>query len=110
MHQCKEPRGGTTRRQTYWWDEEIAQARARCIQDRRKWSRAKTRRRKEERKQNGNVQNEDNLQHLEKSYKTSKKKVVKLIYKAKEKTWRELIKDIDKDQWETPYRVIMNKL
>lgn len=35
---------------------------------------------------------------------------MKLIYKAKEEAWKELIKEIDKDQWGTPYKVIMNKL
>lgn len=30
--------------QVYWWNESIAEARAKCIHDRRKWTRAKTRR------------------------------------------------------------------
>lgn len=97
-----------SKRQVYWWCDDIVKARSRCIQDRR--TRAKTKKKKKERIQRGNEVDLDNLRRLERNYKNSRKKVVKAIYKAKEEAWKELIKEIDKDQWGIPYKVIMNKL
>lgn len=65
--------------------EDITEARARCMQDRMKWTRAKTKKKEKERKQRGNLVDLKNLRILEKNYKVSKNKVVKAIYKTKEK-------------------------
>lgn len=35
---------------------------------------------------------------------------MKAIYSAKEEVWKALIKEIDKDQWGTPYKIVMNRL
>lgn len=87
------------------------EARSKCIQDRRKWTRAKIKKKNEDRKHGGDtVELENNLLRLERCYRGSRKKVVRAICKAKESAWKELISEIDKDQWGTPYKVIMNKL
>lgn len=101
----------TDKRQVYWWNEEISEARAKCVKDRRKWTRVKTKKRKDEGRHGaGNITDTSHLRELEKSYKRSKKIVVKAISKAKEKAWQELIGEIDNDQWGIPYKVVMNKL
>lgn len=96
--------------QAYWWNESIAKARTKCIQDRRKWTKVKSKKRSMDRMQRRGEVDEENLCRLEREYKMSRKKVVKEIYKAKEKAWRELISEIDEDQWGRPYKIIMNKL
>jgi len=96
--------------QVYWWNESIAEARTKCIKDRRKWTRTKSKKRKMDRRQGGREVDEGNLYHLGKEYKASREKVVKEIYKAKEKAWRDLISEIDEDQWGRPYKIVMNKL
>jgi len=96
--------------QAYWWNESIAEARTKCIQDRRKWTRAKSKKRRRDRMQEGREEDEGNLHHLGEEYKKSRRKVVKEIYKAKEKAWRELISEIDEDQWGRPYKIVMNRL
>lgn len=99
------------KKQVYWWNDDITEVRSKCIQDRRKWSRAKTKKKKAERKHGEHAEEaKANLHCLERCYKNSQKNVVKAIYKAKEAAWKELISEIDRDQWGTPYKVIMNKL
>lgn len=36
--------------------------------------------------------------------------MAKEIHRAKEEAWRELLKEIDEDQWSRPYKVVMNRL
>lgn len=96
--------------QVYWWNEEIAEKRRKCVRDRRKWTRAQTKKREKEKKQRGGEVDLEELQRLRNNYRNSRKIVTRAIYRAKEEAWKELIKEIDKDQWGTPYRVVMNKL
>lgn len=98
------------KRQVFWWNEEIAELREKCIRDRRRWTRVKTRKKKKESRQRGSEVDVGNLRNLEGKYRESRKKVVKAIYCAKEEAWKDLIKQIDRDQWRTPYRVVMNRL
>ncbi|GAB1860854.1 Reverse transcriptase [Camponotus japonicus] len=97
-------------KQAYWWNENIAAARTKCIQDRRKWTRAKSKKKRMDRIQEGREEEERNLHHLGKEFKKSRRNVVTEIYKAKEKAWRELISEIDEDQWGRPYKIVMNRL
>lgn len=108
MHRVRKT--ATNKRQVYWWNDNIAEIKNKCIIDRRKWTRAKTRKKEKELRQRRGEVDTDNLKRLEIKYRDSRKKVVKAIYKAKEEAWKALIKEIDKDQWETPYKLIMNKL
>lgn len=80
------------KKQVYWWNDDIAKVRSKCIPDRRKWSRVKTKKKKAERKHGEHAEEaEANLHRLERCYKNSRKNVVKTIYKAKEAAWKELI-------------------
>lgn len=49
------------------------------------------------------------MNQLEREYKKSRKRVIKKIYQSKEKAWRELIREIDEDQWGRPYKVILRE-
>lgn len=98
------------KKQVYWWSEELSKLKNICMQDRRKWTRAKIKRKKEDRRQGERVGRPDNISSLEDKYRESKKKVVKAIYRAKEDAWNSLIKEIDKDQWGILYKAVMNRL
>lgn len=103
-------RDSDLKKQVYWWNGELAELRKTCVQDRRRWTRAKTKRKKKNRRQGGSDVNLDNLKSLEDRYRESKRKVVKAIYRAKEEAWKSLIKEIDNDQWGIPYKAVMNRL
>lgn len=96
-------------KQAYWWNEIIAEARAKCIQDRRIWTKAKCRMKTRNITYPESGRLEENLKHLEKVFRKSRKVLVNEIYKAKEKCWKELISEID-DQWGRPYKIVMNRL
>lgn len=49
------------------------------------------------------------MNQLERQYNKNRKRAIKKT-KSKEKAWRELIREIDEDQWGRPYKVIMNRL
>lgn len=49
------------KKQVYWWNEDIAEARAKCIQDRRKWTRAKSKKRRMNNRERGNDADEGYL-------------------------------------------------
>jgi len=40
----------------------------------------------------------------------SKTALVQAIFHAKEEAWKSLIREIDKDPWGIPYKLVMNKL
>lgn len=84
-------------------------ARNKCIQDRR-WTRDKSRKKRADKRQRENEIDEERLHLLEIEYRKSRKRVVKEIYRAKEEVWRELLREIDEDQWGRPYKIIMNRL
>ncbi|XP_025271322.1 uncharacterized protein LOC112639962 [Camponotus floridanus] len=50
------------------------------------------------------------LSELAKLYKEAKKELSQAIYNAKENSWKELIREIDKDPWGISYKLVMNKL
>lgn len=92
------------KKQVHWWNEGIAELRRRCICDRRIWTKAKSAKKK------GKLICNVKLLRIEEEYRDSKKKLVLAISKAKEDSWKSLIREIDNDPWGIPYKLVMNKL
>lgn len=92
----------------YWWNEDIAQARQKCIRLRRAYTKHKT-----WIKRRANTQNipyeQQTDPHYER-YKDAHKLLRKLITKSKAQKWQELIDEVESDKWGQPYQIVMNKL
>lgn len=94
---AKRVSSGPARRSMYWC-EEVAEARRRCIAANRK--RRRIRRRVI-----------TPLEHsFELEYRVAKRRLCSEIRKAKNRAWRELIRNINKDPWGLLYKVVMNRL
>lgn len=92
-------------RKVHWWSGELTQTRRECIRSRRNWTKAKKRSKK------GKAKVEiAELKRLEEEYRKRKKELTKGILKAKEDSWKELLREIEKDPWGIPYRLVMDKL
>lgn len=81
----------------YWWSEEISVLRRSSIKARRSWYRSK---------KNG----ESEVLAKRKEYKRAKRLLRNAIQNAKNASWSELLRDIDKDPWGLPYKLVMGKL
>ncbi|RLU22141.1 hypothetical protein DMN91_006521, partial [Ooceraea biroi] len=82
----------------YWWNEEISDARRRCIAARRRWTRRRHR-----------APDADRIA-LEAAYRSAKRDLRALIRAAKAKSWEELVKSVDDDPWGLPYKLVLEKL
>lgn len=90
---------------TYWWNDTIASLRASVLQNRRRWTRYRTRR------DRGNADFDDErLEFLEKEYKMSKMDLRNSISSAKAQAWSELLLLINEDPWGLPYKIVTGKL
>lgn len=87
---------GSYRKQVYWWNETVAQARRESIRARRLWSRTK-------------IRNRDAtlVQTLRETYNATRKNLNKEIRKTKANAWQELINMIEEDPWGLPNRVVL---
>ena len=98
------PRRGLSRRPfTYWWNQEIAELRRNCNVRRRRLTRARARR--------GTLPTE--IQGLWSDLREARhRKTIlrKTINRSKAKLWGELVEDLDRDYWRTPYRTVLKKL
>lgn len=90
------------RKTAYWWDDCIADLRSASIRPRRSWKRGRRRR--------GLLNSPEILEELENNYRSKKLELKRAISKAKTKAWRELIRTIDDDPWDLPYRLVLNRL
>jgi hypothetical protein len=89
---------GVRKEATYWWNEDIAEYRAKTISARRKVTRYKKNR------------NDLEFKRLHKEYKLIVKNYKKLIWSAKKVAWNELLKDLDKDPWGMAFKIVTKKL
>ncbi len=89
-------RGGRTRRQTYWWNNDIAEKRKASTRARRVLMRA--------RKHNGAQP------ALQEDYRGKNKSLQLAIKDSKEKKWKELMEEVDRDVWGDGYRIVCKRL
>ena len=82
----------------YWWNGEIAAARAECVRSRRAMTRCRGR---------GDA---DATVAAEGNLRTARAALKRLIRAAKGKCWDEMIQSVDADPWGKPYKLVMKKL
>lgn len=87
--------GRKNHKSVYWWNEEIAELRRRCIRTRRQAQRARGRENHEELR----------LQHQE-----ARRSLKKAIKDSKKRSWQDLCDLVDDDPWGRPYKTVMAKL
>lgn len=83
------------KKEVYWWNDDITNARRECCRSRRLYTRAKRR---------GEAESERI------AYKEAKKKLQKEIFDSKRKMWEELREDININPWGTGYKIVKEKL
>jgi len=84
------------KRGVYWWSEDLAQARRRCVAARRLLYRAKRRNRP--------------FEDLRSLFKKARSAFAKKIRKAKAESWDALLRTLDEDPWGIPYKLVMDRL
>lgn len=95
------PRKGISKRPSvYWWNSDIAELRRACNRFRRRLIRERARR---------NPQPETIRARWD-ALREARRELRKAIFRYKARMWRELVDDLDRDPWGTPYRVVMKKL
>jgi len=90
--------GNTNRKKVYWWTDEIAICRTELIKQRRIYLKFRKK---------GNT---NRLEAAKNSVKQYRSKMKKLIKKAKDICWMELMNTLDEDPWGRPYKIITKKL
>lgn len=81
----------------YWWTDEIANLRKRCLKLRRKITRVRRR-------------NPDTQIRETEEFANAKKELKRAIYKSKKRKWDELKADVDNDPWGLGYKIVSKKL
>lgn len=89
-----------SRQPIYWWSEQIAQLRVICLAARRQYTRTRRRRRAtpEEKAQSYAV------------YREATMALQNAIADAKSRSWDELLRDLNRDPWGRPYKIVLGKL
>lgn len=83
------------RTQAYWWSEEIAELRRRCLYLRRRAQRTRNR--------------QDGME-LSAQHKHAKKLLVRAIRDSKQRCWRKLCDEVNENPWGEGYKIVMKKL
>ncbi|XP_018361217.1 PREDICTED: uncharacterized protein LOC108759967 [Trachymyrmex cornetzi] len=95
------PRRGLPRKpHAYWWCEEIAELRRACNRCRRKVTRARA---------CASVTPEG-MRALWRDLRDRRRELRSSIARSKAKLWKELVDDLERDPWGTPYRIVLRKL
>lgn len=92
------PGGRRTRKCQYWWTEEIAEARRKCVSIHRSHYRNARR---------GRLQEAEEALKL---YRTTKKELKRLIKRSRERCWVQLCEEVDRDAFGKAYKIVMKKL
>lgn len=79
----------------YWWNDNIAYLRKKCIRTRRRSQRCRK---------------TPHFEQLYKIYKEARLMLNKAIKESKRSLWTKMLEDIEGDPWGRPYKVVMKKL
>lgn len=97
-NKCLQPKSSNLlRKPVYWWNQEISEKRAECHIIRRKLTRARPKR------------NPELIRTYAEKLKTVRKEIKILIFRAKERAWEELRRELDADIWGKGYKIITKK-
>lgn len=91
-------KGRNQRTRPYWWTPEVAAARKKANAAHRRVTRARPR------------NNPDALPPLLDGAKEANKALRIAIYRAKEKSWKDLCDKVEQDPWGLPYKIVAQKL
>ncbi|XP_034839849.1 uncharacterized protein [Maniola hyperantus] len=92
------------RKEVYWWNSEIADARRKCIECRRRYTRENSKNKRKE------TQHDVQSNFYRQEYKEAKFILQKLIIKAKDKCWEGICEEVDQDVWGLGYKIVTKKL
>ncbi|KAL0861198.1 hypothetical protein ABMA27_008766 [Loxostege sticticalis] len=84
----------------HWWSPELARLREACVTARRRYSRHRRRRNRDETLDDA----------LYASYQQAKRDLRGAIGAAKNAAWEEMLETLKQDPWGRPYRLVMSKL
>lgn len=90
---------------TYWWNNEINTLRTECTRARCVWTRCR-----KKYKNLLKIDRDARCQHNLQLWTTAKHRLRQAIRLAKEKAWKELVDDTDREPWSMSYRIVRNKL
>lgn len=88
-------RNGNQHKPVYWWNNNIAQLRAKSNRARRLAQRARKK---------------PSFAELEVAFKRARAELTKAIKCSKRQCWTALIEEVESDPWGRPYKVVMTKL
>lgn len=86
------------RKSTYWWNTKIQELRQECIKTRRLYTKWRNR------------DNEEEKITSRSTYREARRALRKEIAVSKRSAWECLIKEVDKNPWGRPYRVVLKRL
>lgn len=90
----------TPRRSVYWWSPEISDLRRNCVEARRRYTRHRRMRRRDEEVE----------EQLYVDYRASAKALQLAIHSAKEREKAELLETLNNDPWGRPYKMVRGKI
>lgn len=99
---------GRARQPVYWWNNDIAQARAKCVRLRRACTRARSWLRRTGRTLEGAAATR--AQRQEEELKSAYRQLCTLIKRSKASKWKELIERVERDKFGLPYQIVTDKL
>lgn len=89
-----------SKREVYWWSQELANLRGTCVAARRAYTRHRRRR----------ARNEVLERELHQTYKDAKAALKRAICRSKTAARNEMLEGLDRDPWGRPYRSVRGKL
>lgn len=93
-------KGKTDHFNRYWWNMEIADLRKRCTKARRKLMRLRENRRET------NAQ----IEEVRIEYRQVRSRMRRMIRTAKIRAWQDMVKELNRDPWGRPYRMVLNQM
>jgi hypothetical protein len=96
---------GGSRRQAYWWNNEIAELRSIMIEKRRKVTRYRS---KNKNRDNTNREVIENNMYIE--YRKALKTYKNSIRKSKRDSWNKTLEELNKEPWGTAFKIAMVKI
>ena len=86
------------RREVHWWGPEVKKCRAICIQKRRSLTRTN---------RNGT---QEEKQRAKEDYRESRSIYNRTIKEAKRESWKNLVSDLDRDEWGNGYKIVVKRM
>jgi len=93
------------RKPKYWWTTEIAEARKECVRTRRSFTREKSRCPGQ-----SNAGDAEGVRDAAMKFRAARKNLKLLIKRSKERCWREICDEVEKDVWGLGYKIVTKKL